>query len=194
MSRKRKLICVPIVHAEADMGSVLPLVKGEYLRRGGPPAWKARLRSVDAMWRRIRRSVLALELEYPRVKIYQDGLPVCGWEEEIVREVAGRGSPNHQLILDLMGKGAQLVGTESSELLLKEYHQLERLARMRDAAERRDIEACRRRLLMKRDEFIARRIDETLGEGETGILFIGLLHDVFRRIPADIDASLLGEP
>jgi hypothetical protein len=39
-------------------------------------------------------------------------------------------------------------------------------------------------LLAKRDTFIAARIDETLQAGQTGILFIGALHEV--RVAADI--------
>ncbi|MFQ5883085.1 MAG: hypothetical protein ACE5I9_11585 [Candidatus Methylomirabilales bacterium] len=140
---------------------------------------------------------MALDLNYPRVKIYQDGLPLCGREEEIVRVIAGRGGLNHQLILDLIEKGAVLVGTESGELILEEYDQLRRLSRVRDPDERseiyREAEGLRRQLLLKRDEFIAGRIDKTLQEEETGILFIGLLHDVTKSLPADIDVSFLAD-
>lgn len=34
--------------------------------------------------------------------------------------------------------------------------------------------------------FIAKTIDVTLREGDTGILFIGAYHDVLSRLPADI--------
>lgn len=34
------------------------------------------------------------------------------------------------------------------------------------------------RLLKKRDQFIAQRINNTLIPGETGIIFLGMLHDL----------------
>jgi hypothetical protein len=42
-------------------------------------------------------------------------------------------------------------------------------------------------LLRRRDAHIAKRIFETLAEGETGILFIGAYHDVLSKLPADIE-------
>ena len=42
-------------------------------------------------------------------------------------------------------------------------------------------------LLQKRDQFIAARINHTLGAGETGILFIGLLHSIERHLAKDIN-------
>jgi hypothetical protein len=41
-------------------------------------------------------------------------------------------------------------------------------------------------LLAQRDQFIARRINDTLKAGETGILFLGLLHAVERYLDRDI--------
>ena len=104
-----------------------------------------------------------MALDYPRVRIYQDGLPVCGKETDIVRELAGAGSTNHQLVLELAGRGAMLMGTEDPPLLLREY-QLQRQhagAAGDEAAE----------VLAGRDRFIARRIEATLQDGETGLLF-----------------------
>jgi hypothetical protein len=41
-------------------------------------------------------------------------------------------------------------------------------------------------LLRQRDEYIAQRIDQSLDESETGILFIGAYHHVKPRLPRDI--------
>jgi len=41
-------------------------------------------------------------------------------------------------------------------------------------------------LLGRRDRFIASRINRTLGEGETGILFIGAYHNIIHRLNNDI--------
>ena len=47
------------------------------------------------------------------------------------------------------------------------------------------------RLLEERDLFIARSIDSSLKEGETGLLFIGASHDVVSRIAKDIELKCL---
>ena len=49
------------------------------------------------------------------------------------------------------------------------------------------------KLLKQRDEFIAGRINETLAEGETGILFIGAYHDVVHRLAPDIRVGQVKE-
>jgi pheromone shutdown protein TraB len=41
-------------------------------------------------------------------------------------------------------------------------------------------------LLDERDSYIARRIDTTLGEGQTGVLFVGAAHRVEKKLPRDI--------
>ena len=38
------------------------------------------------------------------------------------------------------------------------------------------------------DEYIVKRITETLREGETGIVFIGASHNVVYMLPEDIEA------
>ena len=55
-----------------------------------------------------RQQIEGLDLDRERVRLYQDGLPVSGHESDIVRDLAQAGSPNHQLLLDLMAKGVQL--------------------------------------------------------------------------------------
>jgi hypothetical protein len=119
-----------------------------------------------------------MDLDWSRVRIYQDGLPVCGHEAQIVRELAAAGSLNHQLLLELVERGATLMGTEDPQLLLCEYEaQRRRLGTVNSNEPARtppgDTAAD---LLRSRDSFIARRIAETLPEGETGLLFIGAAH------------------
>jgi hypothetical protein len=134
-----------------------------------------------------------LRLDYRRVRIYQDGLPVCGKEENIVRELAGAGSLNHQLLLELAGQGAVLMGTEDPQLLLREYQlQRRRLgvpAAGAEAPAPSPGEAAE--LLNLRDGFIARRIEATLQDGETGLLFLGAAHRLGAFGPAGIDVETL---
>jgi hypothetical protein len=111
------------------------------------------------------------------VLIYQDGLPICQHELEIVRELAGAGSRNHQLILELIGQGATLMGTEDPQLLIREYHlQRSRLQPQPGGAPAAAAPDEAAELLELRDQSIARRIADTLPEGQVGLLFLGAAH------------------
>ena len=76
---------------------------------------------VEKMWEEIESVVANLPVTPATVRVYQDGLPVCGHEQEIVSELAGAGNRNHGLLLKLQARGATLMGTESPELLVEEY-------------------------------------------------------------------------
>jgi hypothetical protein len=145
---------------------------------------------IGQMWEEISRTVEAWDLPWEKVRLYQDGLPRCGREAEIVTELAGAESPNHQLLLSLMKKGATLMGTESPDLLLEEYRLVREILAAKDLEEAARIEARHdarsRSLLAKRDHYIARRINETLRAGETGLLFLGMLHSLDSRLAKDI--------
>jgi hypothetical protein len=130
------------------------------------------------------------------MRVYQDGLPVCRHELEIVSELASAGNRNHGLLLKLQARGATLMGTESPELLVEEY-QLAAAAFASGAAARTEVrqKQLRDALLEKRDRYIAARINGTLGAGESGILFMGMLHQVVRYLDSDIDVIYpLGPP
>jgi len=191
----RRLIYVPIIHTMVDMGSKGEALKQESIRRFGFERWERSRRVIDEIWEGIRARILALDLPWERVSIYQDGLPVSGRELEIASEVAAQGSRNYQLILELVQRGATLVGTESPELLTREYTHIKRIAEARTDAERE--EAGRRyatesaEILKERDTFIARRIAETLEEGKVGLLFLGMLHEVDRLLPEGIRPEFL---
>jgi hypothetical protein len=179
----RALIYVPMLHSQADLGRMADDVRRQYAAAFGPGAWDRRASAIGALWDDIRAKVLALPLRWDTVRLYQDGLPVCDHEADIVRDVAAAGSQDHQLLLELMGRGATLMGTEDASLLLREYERVQRLVLAgRSGAPSRSVgdTAEGRTLLEERDAFMARRIDETLEQGETGILFLGLLHRVDR--------------
>jgi hypothetical protein len=48
--------------------------------------------------------------------------------------------------------------------------------------------------LSKRDAYIGRRIDESLRPGRTGILFLGMMHNLEPFLPADIVVTRLVPP
>lgn len=185
----RQLIYVPIVHSEVDFGSLTHDLRKRYIDRFGLSGWRQRIRGVDALWQEIRTKVMTLEIEFHKLKVYQDGLPVCGRELEIVEDLARQGSKNYQLLVELAERGAMIMGTEDAQLLVEEY------LRLRDGLDA-DSETGNRvtpgeDLLHRRDLYVAKRIRETLREGETGILFIGLLHEVDEKLCQDMEISYL---
>lgn len=177
-----RLIYVPVVHSTAEMGSAAPGYKAAFVARYGERKWAERSAEFDAVWRAIADEIKRLGLDFSHVKLYQDSLPVCGHENELVRDLAAQGSRNHQLLESLVREGATLVGSESPTLLLDEY-------RLLRSPERTEAQAAA--LLEARDRFIARRIEATLGGDEDGILFIGALHRVAKFLPPRVEVEYL---
>jgi hypothetical protein len=191
--RTRQLIWVPIIHSPSDLGSVGKTFRRVYVQRTSRKEWDRHIQTVDDAWQRIGQALDQWDLDYRVVWVYQDGLPQCGHELEIVKDLAASGSQNHQILLDLVSRGATLVGTESPALLLEEYEIAQQsLARL--AADDGDGLTARQRTLSKRvlarrDRFIAGRVDETLAAGEVGLIFLGLLHRLERVLAPDIEMT-----
>ncbi len=185
----RKLVYLPIVHTQADMGALKESVARANLEKVGRAGLSRKTAAIDRIWTEIEAALDALALSFDHVRLYQDGLPVCGREAEIVTELAQAGSRNHQLLLRLMAQGAVLVGTESGDLLVQEY-QLAKQSLTARPPRAAGVAASRRvltdTLLQRRDQFIAQRINDTLKRGETGILFLGVLHSVERYLNPDV--------
>jgi hypothetical protein len=191
----RQLIYVPVIHSEADMGTVAEPHKKEFTDQFGVCVWNEHIKAVDEMWEGIRKRLCKLDIGRSKVRIYQDGLPLCGRELDIVRDVAAQGSQNHRLVLSLVQRGASLEGTEDVQFLLEEYRYIQAITGEHEAAEKRKkaklLSNKRKLLLCRRDRFIAQRIDKTLKEGETGVLFAGMAHQVDKYLPKDIHISYL---
>jgi len=186
---KRKLYYIPIIHTLADMGTLGPSVRAKTLSALGRQGYLQHTAGVERMWTEIERVTAKLPVTPGTVRVYQDGLPVCGREREIVSELAAAGNRNHKLLLKLEERGATLMGTELPELLIEEY----KLASAEFPSEAsagkniREKQSCDSLLLVeKRDRYIADRINRTLHSGESGILFMGMLHDVPRYLDSDI--------
>jgi len=188
---RRRLIWIPIVHTEADLGNMAESVRNLYVRKMGRAKWAKHVADIDRLWREIRAKIKVMHLDYSKVRLYQDGLPDCGHEEQIVRGLARAGSQNHQLLADLMEKGATIMGTESLGLLLKEYNLAHEALVASDRRESPEAAARRgalsKAILEKRDRHIGARIAETLQPGETGLAFLGALHSLAGRLPPDIE-------
>jgi hypothetical protein len=187
----RTLFYFPIVHSQSEMGALGQSIMKVTQQKLGRRVWRRKVDLVGRFWSSIEDIVFKnLSLPYALTRVYQDGLPVCDKEEEIVADIARMGSPNHRLLLRLKEKGAMIMGTESAELLIEEYQLAKKILEVKDARAAMKIEAKQKvasnLLLEKRDAFIAARIAGTLQAGETGILFLGMLHNPVARLPADI--------
>jgi hypothetical protein len=189
----RRLLHIPIIHSQAEMGSLSPTIQAMTVRKLGAKGWERNVSLIDGIWTQIEQTLDSLSLPYAKVRLYQDGLPVCGREAEIVSELAQAGSRNHQLLLRLKARGATLMGTESADLLVREYHLIKQTladgapAMMARREARRQESS--RSLLKLRDRAIAERINQTLCRGEIGLLFLGMLHSLKGRLARDIQVA-----
>jgi hypothetical protein len=191
----KRLIYVPVIHTEADMGSVAEPLKKEYIQRYGLKKWQEHINAINSMWQGIRQKIFTLGLEYKRTKVYQDGLPVCNKELAIASDLAQAGNENYKIILELLQRGAKLLGTEDPELLLEEYNYIKDVAQIDNLEEKekaiKEYDKKARDILEKRDQYMADRITKTLKDGETGILFIGMRHRVDEKLRQEIEVSYL---
>jgi hypothetical protein len=188
----RRLKYIPIIHTGVDMGSLYGTLKAEYIRRFGTQKWEEHNRIIEDFWQGIRNKVFDLGLDYPNTRLYQDGLPVCGKEIDLVQELVKMGSRNHQILMELIQLGAKLEGTEDPKLLLEEYDYLKNASADLDKKQvKRRYQRLAKSILQKRDVYIGQRIGKTLREGETGLLFIGITHRVNEKLPKDIEIDYL---
>ena len=192
----RKLHIIPIVHSRQDLGSLdgpIAVFKSQMLTES---AFRSSRSAVEVFWQELKRGIESWQIDFTQVMLFQDALPYTGQsqktiEHQIVRELAAKGSPNHQLLAWLIDHGAILNGTESTELLLKEYEAVRRAlaAGFRDDDEDNEDQMTQTSLLAERDQFIAERIANTLQTGQTGILFIGMLHRVENYLDSGIEVA-----
>ena len=189
----RKLLYVPIIHSEADLGSLGPAVERRSASLYGEKRWVEHKETVARFWESIAEYLLSLDAA--SLKLYQDGLAADGeLGRRIVEEAAQRGSMNYRILLRLMNKGAELRKTEDASLLAQELRLAQEEAVVGNTIYQKEFSLRKARLTEERDKFIASAIVETLEQGETGILFIGAYHNVHLYLPGDIAVEQLKEP
>lgn len=180
------LIYVPILHTPREVGDSFSFLKDEIFKKGTPVSLATieQEKAVNEMWDGICEKIKGLNISAASFRIYQDNLPVCGREKEITAKLAEKGSRNHKVILELVNKGARLEGTEDPNLLIEEYDYLTELFRGSRNSEL-DYKAAMKKyinesaeLMKKRDVFIANRIKDTMQDGETALIFIGVRHQL----------------
>ncbi len=195
-TRERSVRVVPVIHVPGDLGS---LGRRVHLN----PEVED---SIVRYWNRVSTYVQSLPIDFSKLWVYQDGLPdgsdddiACIFNSPLSR------TPNYDLLRRLESRGAHIVGTEDKGLLLKELSlamaEQNALAKLQtqigqgilsESEENRYVAeydaACvmaKQRyeeetpmLSKKRLEYIVQRIHSTLPQGGTGLLFLGLAHDI----------------
>ena len=188
----RTLLYVPIIHTSADLGSLVKDVDKRGIEDLGEDIWRDHQRTLDGFWDAI--SLYFDSIDVSGAKIYQDSMVVdrdVGLK--IIEEGKKSGSRNYQLVSKLLKRGAILIKTEDLNLVMKERDRLLKITQAKTTTEKLfgfiKYKLTKNMLLNKRDEYIVQRIDETLNEDQTGILFIGAYHNIKQRLPWDIQVK-----
>ena len=186
----RRLYFVPVIHMGPDMGSLALALDEKGRTELGQEAWQKHKEAVSGFWDSIGQFFDGLDVK--GFKVYQDGMVADGAEGlRIIREGINQESKNYEIVGKLLERGAALVKTEDLTLVREEYDYVTKIARARSPREKEAwslrYKLAQDSLLRRRDNFIAHRINDTLGEGETGILFIGASHEILPLLSKDIE-------
>ncbi len=190
----KKLLIIPIIHSEKEMGSLKNDISEMIDRKFGKEKRDQHRKDVAVFWENLRTIVNDILdcVDAHAIKIYQDGIPIGGEiGVKLVAMGAKDGIPNHQILLSTIERGALLEKTENPVLLKEEYEIIKAIVNAKTDPERESLsEKYKKRLYeltIERDQYIAQRISESLKEGMYGILFIGATHDVVPHISPDIE-------
>ncbi len=194
----KKLLYIPIVHNQADLGSLGTALSSEGERKYGAQQWTEHLQQVNRSWDEIENEISMRLNDFPSgsVRIYQDGLPANGETGiKIIKDTAQKGSKNYTIIDNLLTAGAILELAENKDLLFKEYYLLSDISKA-ETPEKQLMaylayQEFSDEILNDRDKFIANKINETLKDGEIGIAFFGAAHSVIDKLAKDIEVIVI---
>jgi hypothetical protein len=156
----RTLLYVPLAHHPYEVGEGLA-------REALGTRYDSYIEELKSFWGGVAAQIARRKID----KIYQDG---CISSDFIVKELYRKYAEhtgNMRLVCDLMDRGAELIKTESWWLCLFTSYGSSQLGT---------------NLLGPRDRYIVRRINNTLQEGETGIIFMGGAHSVDKLIETQV--------
>jgi len=171
--RGRKLYFVPLIYCGRESPA-------EYLEK------------FNKYWNQVENQMSELELKLGKVeKIYHELIPAGG--KDGVKVIKGLNDKSYQTIKNRLDKGARLEATEDSELLTEFMDWSRCLALgLQNRKVFIKIYESYTEASKKRNEHIARQIDETLKADETGVLFMREGHQV--QFPPDIQVFYVAPP
>lgn len=194
----RTLLYIPIIHSGADMGSMAAEISRKGVEEFGKDFWETHTSTVNKYWEGIARYCRNLEIGADGLKIYQDGMVADGEiAVRIIEDSLKAGSKNYEIISGLVNRGAVVVRTEELWMVKKELEMLKTIptsgALIVKLFRVFRFKILQSKLLKQRDKFIAGRIAETLGQDETGIIFLGAYHNILKYLPRDISVKEVKE-
>lgn len=143
-------------------------------------------------WSQVETQISELEHKLGSVsRIYHELIPVG--DDEGVKAVKELNEKSHQIIKNRMGKGAVFEAIEASELLTEfiDWSNCLVLGLQNQSVITRVYEFYTE-ASKKRNEYIARRIDETLKADESGILFMREGHHI--QFPSNVEVFYIAPP
>lgn len=190
----RKLLYVPMIHSSTDLGSVAIELDERGIKLCGEERWKKHKETIERFWNVVSEYIDSLDIS--NLKVYQDGLMADGeMGMKIVKESAKKGSRNYEIVLKLVEKGARIVKTEDISLLKMEFNYITGMTKEKSSVKKfitvLRYKMKKKKLLQERDKYMVKTIDETLKDGETGILFLGAYHNVLDKLPSDVTVKEL---
>lgn len=190
----KKLLLVPIIHSEKEMGSLRSDISEIIDEKFGKEKRDEHRKQVALFWENLRTLIEGIlsQTSGTVIRIYQDGMPIGGdVGAKLIAMGAKDGIPNNQIVLSIIERGGILEKTENPVLLKEEYEIIKAIITAKTGAARESLSAKYKHrlyeLTIERDRFIAQRIKESLNDGELGIIFIGATHDVMKYLPSDLD-------
>jgi hypothetical protein len=193
----KKLLLIPIVHSEKEMGSLKSDISEIIDEKFGKEKRDEHRRQVAEFWDNLRILITGIlnRTQGMLIRIYQDGIPIGGETgARLIAMGAKDGIPNFQIVLAIIESGGIIEKTEDPALLKEEYEIVKAIVMAKTGPVRESLsEKYKNRLYdltAERDRYIAKRIAESLNEGELGILFIGATHEVAKYLPGDIDLCI----
>lgn len=194
----KRLLYIPIVHNQTDLGSLGSQLSLEGERKYGVSLWQNHLELVDKSWDEIEIEISKQlkKISFDKIKIYQDGLPVADdIGIKIVKDTAKKGSKNYNIIDNLLTQGAKLEIAENKEFLFKEYYLLSDITKTETPENILKAyliyQNISQELLNDRDNYIANQINVTLNDGEIGIAFFGAAHSIINKLNKDIKVVVI---
>jgi len=164
----------------------VPLIYGG---RGSPAEY---LEKFNNYWNQAENQVSDLELKLGQVnKVYHELIPVGGEDgSKVIKDLNDR---SYQMVKSRIDKGAQFEATEDGELLTEFMDWSRCLAiGLQNQKVFTTVYESYTEASKKRNDHIAKHIDETLKSDEIGVLFMREGHQV--QIPSDIEVFYVAPP
>ncbi len=172
-AKARKLYLVPLVYSSKD-------TPAEYYERA------------SRYWQQVKEQLSSLEVKIGKVNhVYHEMISLGG--EEGMKVIERLNAESHQISKDKCDNGAVFEVIENDELLYESIDWgkclLIGLASMKVASRISEFHV---EALKKRNEFMVKRIDETLQSDEAGLLFVGEGHSL--QFPNDVEVFSVFPP